>query len=151
MRILGRQKNFFQEDLQNINLFSPKQQILQQLQEHQILLLTKTQTSIPILLDPSEQTLKRQLASINTERHCLWILISYQNILLLYLLFLLLCWFLLLELNLKLFRCDSKTFINPFRLLLLKHIVESSLDLLNLLFSCILRLLCLFIWMNMLR
>lgn len=71
MRILGRQKNFFQEDLQNINLFSPKQQILQQLQEHQILLLTKTQTSIPILLDPSEQTLKRQLASINTERHCL--------------------------------------------------------------------------------
>lgn len=151
MRILGRQKNFFQEDLQNINLFSPKQQILQQLQEHQILLLTKTQTSIPILLDPSEQTLKRQLASINTERHCLWILISYQNILLLNLLFLLLCWFLLLELNLKLFRCDSKTFINPFRLLLLKHIVESSLDLLNLLFSCILRLLCLFIWMNMLR
>lgn len=151
MRILGRQKNFFQEDLQNINLFSPKQQILQQLQEHQILLLTKTQTSIPILLDPSEQTLKRQLASINTERHCLWILISYQNILLLYLLFLLLCWFLLLELNLELFRCDSKTFIDPFRLLLLKHIVESSLDLLNLLLSCILRLLCLFIWMNMLR
>ena len=151
MRILGRQKNFFQEDLQNINLFSPKQQILQQLQEHQILLLTKTQTSIPILLDPSEQTLKRQLASINTERHCLWILISYQNILLLYLLFLLLCWFLLLELHLKLFRCDSKTFIDPFRLLLLKHIVESSLDLLNLLLSCILRLLCLFIWMNMLR